>query len=91
MLWTEDNENNSVGIRKAFTALVISSIIGLFSIAVCIFTPSTKEMFAIKILPKIVNNEDLKEIPSIAVKFTKEWINQQLEGLKKEAVKKLGK
>jgi len=44
------------------------------------FVPSTKELCAIKVIPKIVNNEEVQELPNRVVELAGEW----LENLKPE-------
>ena len=41
-----------------------------------VFTPSTKEMYVIKAIPMIVNNEEVQEIPNKVLELTTEWIEE---------------
>ena len=40
------------------------------------FVPTTKEMYAIKIVPLIANNERIQDIPNDVMNLTKEWIEE---------------
>lgn len=53
-------------------------------------TPTTKEMFAIKFIPPIVNNEKVQAIPENAADLINEQLKAWIKGLetKKEATKK---
>lgn len=41
-----------------------------------IFTPTTKEAAAIYLIPKIANNEKVKEIPSKFLSLADEWLEE---------------
>ena len=47
----------------------------VFSIIGAVFTPTTKQMIAIITIPKIVNNEQIQEMPDNALRL----INQKLK------------
>lgn len=40
------------------------------------FIPNTKEICAMKIIPKIVNNEEVQELPNKIVEFANDWIEE---------------
>ena len=69
---------------------VITFVIG---IVLATFLPSTKQMFTIMVLPKIINNEQIKELPSLAVKATKEWLLREItqNGTAKKLIKEVVK
>ena len=60
-----------------------SFIIGLLALAVFIFTPTSKQMAMIKVIPAIANNEDIqgevKEVYVLAKQGLKELINTNKE------------
>ena len=41
-----------------------------------IFIPTTKEMCAIKIIPRVVNNEKVQELPEKFVELANEWVEE---------------
>lgn len=40
------------------------------------FIPSTKEMAIIYVVPKIVNNKEIQQIPSKMIKLASDWIDE---------------
>jgi hypothetical protein len=52
--------------------------LGFFLVVFCssilLFLPTTKEMAAIWIAPKIINNEKVQQLPNNAVDFANEWL-----------------
>lgn len=65
--------------RKSIIGLITSSCIALILWIACVFTPSTKELCMIKVIPMLVNseaieqlNKDGKEIYELGVKRIKE-------------------
>ena len=90
-LWAKlDNESwsDSVSVEDTlkyfgrFAAL--SFLIVLFSLSILTFVPRTKEAAAIYLIPKMVNNEAVQEMPGDAVKLLQlkldEWINDLSPG-----------
>jgi len=61
--------------RFFFTALSIL-LITLSLIIGSLFIPTTKEICAIKIIPIIANNEEVKELPDKVVELANEWIEE---------------
>ena len=63
-------------LKQAMFSLFVSFVIAS---AVRMFTPTQKEMAAIYLLPKIVNNEQVRELPSNVLtlmnKKLEEWID----------------
>ncbi len=41
-----------------------------------VFTPTTKEMAAIIVIPAIVNNQDIKELGGEIPKLAREWLEE---------------
>ena len=66
-------------------AIIISTMFVLF-IGAKSFTPTTKEMVAFIAVPKIINNEDVQEIPPNVAKFMNEklksWMEDNLSDVK---------
>lgn len=40
------------------------------------FVPNTKEYCAIKVIPKIINNKEVQELPNKVVELANEWIEE---------------
>lgn len=59
----------------------------LVSFATCVFLPSTKQMAAIMIVPKIVNNEKVQTIGNKVYDLAVEWMDE-LKPKKKSEVKR---
>lgn len=61
----------------------IAFVIFVSSILAQILTPTTKDVAAIYLVPKIVNNEDAQKLPGNAAKFLnaklEEWVKDSLE------------
>lgn len=78
-----DNDEIPAFIKKVFK---VSLIIIAITVPLCIFIPSTKEICAIYLIPKVVNNEEVKKIPDNLLKLLnakcEAWINDQLEDKK---------
>lgn len=52
-------------------------IAGLLAFTVAVtFTPTTKEMVAIKVIPAIAANEDVQALPAEFVKLAREWMEE---------------
>lgn len=48
----------------------------VLSFLVSVFLPTTKQMAAIVVLPRIVNNSRVQEIPDKILDFTEAWIKE---------------
>jgi hypothetical protein len=72
------------GLRWYFIA--ISVYVFIISFSVAIFTPSTKQMAAILIIPKIANSEKVEKIGNGLYDLAIEWMNE-LNPSKKEGAK----
>lgn len=48
----------------------------LFVLLSACFVPTTKQMCAIKVLPAIINNEDVQELPNKVVDLASEWLEE---------------
>lgn len=68
--WYE--EKNSNMFKVAFPTLLACLTILIGSM----FIPNTKEMCAIKILPVIINNEGVQELPNRVVDLANEWLEE---------------
>ena len=55
-------------------------------IATCVFVPSTKEMAAIYVVPKIANSQTVKELGDGVVTLAREWL-EELRPAKKGGAK----
>lgn len=56
--------------------LLASSLCWILTSTAIALTPTTKEMAAIYVLPKIAKNENVQEIGTEFVTLTKEWLNE---------------
>lgn len=63
--------------------LKYSLLIFIVSLCFKIFLPTTKEIAAIIVLPKIINNEKLQEIPNKVMDLGFEWL-EELKPTKQE-------
>jgi hypothetical protein len=63
------------GATRFIRPLLITLAIGLSSIIIACLIPSTKEAAAIIIIPKIVNNEKVQQIPSKLMDLANEWLD----------------
>ena len=55
---------------------ITSSVMLLVSLAVCTFTPSTRQMAAILVVPKIVNSEKLQTAGNRLYDLAIEWMDE---------------
>lgn len=56
-----------------------------FCLGIITFLPTTKEAIVIYLVPKIANNQEIKEIPDLAVKAVKQWLAEKLEHIQRES------
>lgn len=61
-----------------------SGVIGIILMGISCFIPTTKEMAAILLIPKVANNEQIQKLPGNILTLANEW----LEELKPEKEKK---
>ena len=69
-IWSEDNN------KRPFCCIFPTFLIPLILLVGSMFIPNTKEMCAIKVIPKIVNNEQAQELPEKIVNLANEWIEE---------------
>jgi hypothetical protein len=62
--------------------IIIVWIASILFVLATLFVPTTKEMAAIIVVPKIVNNEQVKELPENVLDLANEWIKSKKEELK---------
>lgn len=71
---------SSEGVKISKKWFSIPVIFAVFSFIVGFFIPTTKEMAAIILLPKITNaiqnNEELKKLPENVLQLANDWINE---------------
>ena len=65
----EDMKRAVKGMALAFCCFALVAISS-------VFVPTTKEYCAIKYVPQILNNEDVREIPQKAVGLVNEWLDE---------------
>jgi hypothetical protein len=60
----------------------LDALIIMFSALLLVFTPTLKEAAVIYLLPKVVNNEQVQELPENALKLLNgkmnQWMDEQL-------------
>lgn len=61
---------------KAFQALKKASTACIVFLLASVATPSTKEMCAIKIIPKIANNENVQGLGEDMVNTARDWLKE---------------
>ena len=65
-------------VRQLITIFVLWIVVGLAYILI----PSTKQMAAIIVVPKIVNNEQVQEIPENLIELCNEWTKDKIKEFK---------
>lgn len=70
--------------KIAWAWLLSTILFGVVCVAGHLVTPSTKQMAAILIAPKIINNESIQELPSNLLKLANEWVEEKITEKKKE-------
>lgn len=75
------DDSEKVDFSKWFKRLLMPSLLCIITgIIGSVFLPTTKEAAAIYLLPKIVNNQQVQELPDNALKFLnaklEEWIDE---------------
>ena len=68
--------------RKYSNKMLIAPIIGVLLIIVNVFIPSTKQMCAILIIPKIVNNERIQGNANKLFQLCEAWLDENLKSKK---------
>lgn len=74
-----DNEEKLMALTVKKFAIWTFCIAGIFNIMICtclVFIPTTKEMAAIYVIPKIVNNEKLNNIGNEMLNLANEWMKE---------------
>jgi hypothetical protein len=78
--WVEDNEWPECGFILWLWGPVLLLLAG------ALLTPTTKEMAEILIVPKIVNNAKVQELPEAVLTLANEWLQElRPENLKPES------
>lgn len=75
-IFQNDEGKKSRMIRLTVRLQVLSFAFGLMAWIACLLTPSTKEMAAIIVIPRIANSQTVKEIGTSVVDLAKEWIEE---------------
>ena len=65
---------------------LFSFVASFAGIATCVFVPSTREMAAIYVVPKIANSQTVKDLGEGVVTLAREWL-EELRPAKKGGVK----
>ncbi len=64
--------------------LLIVLVVMIISISGRVFTPTTKQMAAIIVVPKIVNNKEAKQLPENLLALCNEWAKSQIVTLQEK-------
>lgn len=88
-LWvdTEPDEDDSTRLKiskalqrkwgiRLFSVLPLTVLLALLLAIGNTLTPTTREMCAIKVVPMIANNEDLKGLGGDVVELAREWVKE---------------
>jgi len=79
----DDNDDDVIRVKKILRrVLFVLWPIAILALAGRLFIPTTKQMAAIIVVPKIVNNVEAKEIPDNLMKLCNEWIKAETEEIK---------
>lgn len=62
--------------RACFVVCPLAFVIGMIFASTCVFVPSTKEMAAIYVIPKIANSQTVKDLGEGVVMLAREWIEE---------------
>lgn len=76
-----DDDDNK---KKCKKVILVSLMLWIPSCLLSLFIPTTKEMAAILILPKIINKEKAQELPDNLLNLANEWIKELSPTEKKE-------
>jgi len=79
ILWyclEEEGENNYTDIGKWKRKVISMLVVGFLLIGIGLFIPSTKEMVTIIVAPKVLNNEDIQDIPTNFAKLVNEKMKE---------------
>ena len=63
-------------VKQLIKGCSVSLILCLISTIGIVFTPTTKEMYAIKVIPVLANNDGVREIPGDIAELANEWIEE---------------
>jgi TRAP-type C4-dicarboxylate transport system permease large subunit len=74
--WKEYWKNS----KKRLRLLILFFSIGILADTL---TPTTTEAVVIYLVPKLVNNEKIRELPNNALDLVNEWMKKQVQDLKK--------
>lgn len=66
---------------KAWKTVKISFFTIIFVFLLFVFTPYTKQMAAIYLIPKIASNKDIKQLPPKLSKLMMAYVNKELNNL----------
>jgi len=71
----DERERSQATVAKCIKAIKISTIIGLITLIIVTFTPDTKTLIAMYIVPKIVNSKVVNNIPDYLQEYIKKNLN----------------
>ena len=72
--------------KSVFVICPLAFVIGMIFAATCVFVPSTREMAAIYVVPKIANSQTVKDLGEGVVTLASEWL-EELRPAKKGGAK----
>lgn len=62
--------------NKHIFGSLVSFIFSICLLVAGCFIPNTKEVCAMKILPKVINNEEVQKLPNKVVELANEWLDE---------------
>lgn len=78
-----DEHEDATRVAKSLKhGFLITVLLCLFFTFVWILLPTTKQMAAILVVPKIINNEQVQELPEKIVELGNEWMDDKIKELK---------
>ena len=78
---TPNDDDSEIYIRAAQTPLCLAWAIWILAILSLVFLPTTRQMAAIIVVPKIINNKDVQKIPENILKLANGWIDEKTKEL----------
>jgi len=83
IIYYSDDADKKHATQKMLLPVKFSFLIPLFTL-LSIFTPKLEEIAAIYLIPKLVNNESVQEIPEKALDLLEAQLDKWIAGIKDE-------
>jgi len=79
------SEGEILNSGKGLVFILISGLIGLSFFSTGLIMPNSKQMAAIVILPKVINNTQVQQLPNKLVELADSWLNELKPKIEKES------